>query len=308
MNLSVGLVGLPNAGKSTLFNALLSRQIADVAPYPFCTIEPNKGVVEVPDERLAKLARVVQTAKVVPAVVEFIDIAGLVKGAAQGQGLGNQFLAHIRECGVIVHVLRAFTDPNVCRETALNPEDDLAIVQTELELADLQTLEKQKAPAQNLPFLLANKPALYVLNINESDLGKTFDSKFIPICAKIEMELAELEIEERRAYLQELGLKKSGLEKLIQAAYQLLGLQTFLTAGIKEVRAWTINKGIQAPQEAGVIHTDFEKGFIKAKVINWQEFIKYEGWKGAAEIGKLRLEGRDYVMQEGDVVEFMVNC
>ncbi|MFH1840583.1 MAG: redox-regulated ATPase YchF [Candidatus Shapirobacteria bacterium] len=299
MNLSVGIVGLPNAGKSTLFNALLARQIANVASYPFCTIEPNKGIVEVPDERLAKLAAVVRTEKIIPAVIEFIDIAGLVKGASTGQGLGNKFLAHIRECAMIVHVVRAFTDPNVVREGAIDPEDDLKIIQTELELADLDS---------SSPFLLAKKPALYVLNIGEKDLGKSFDPKYLPICAKIEMELSELEPAERQAFLQELGLKESGLERLIKAAYQLLGLQTFLTAGVKEVRAWTLRRGESALKASGVIHTDFMQAFIKAKVINWQEFIRYGGWKGAGEAGKVRFEGRDYVMQEGDVVEFMVGC
>jgi small GTP-binding protein len=307
MNLSVGLVGLPNAGKSTLFNALLSRQIADVAPYPFCTIEPNKGIVEVPDERLEKLAAIVKTERVTPAVIEFIDIAGLVKGASQGQGLGNQFLAHIRECAIIVHVLRAFTDPNVAREGSIDPEDDLKIVQTELELADLQTREKQKKPlSDEQAFLLAKKPALCVLNIDEQDLGKSFDSRFIPICAKVEMELAELEPPERRTYLQELGLRQSGLEKLITSAYQLLGLQTFLTAGVKEARAWTIRRGQTALEASGVIHSDFLRGFIRAKVVDYADFLTYRGWKGCAEAGKVRLEGRDYLMCEGDVVEFMV--
>jgi len=358
---------LPNAGKSTLFNALLSRQIANVAPYPFCTIEPNVGVVEVPDERLAVLAKIVNTQKIIPAVVEFKDIAGLVAGASKGEGLGNKFLANIRECQAIVHVLRAFTDANVTREGAIAPQSDFEIVKTELCLADLQTLEKQREVNPvvatkedtkkwetvlklkkmlgqgievrngmleagdgskkldedeqgiiNSLFLLTAKPALFVLNIDEKDialankaLGEKFglveDEQLIPICAKIEMELADLNPEERKVYLKELGLAQSGLEKLIKKGYEILGLQTFLTAGEKEVRAWTVRKGAKAPEAAGVIHTDFEKGFIKAKICSYDDFVKYQGWKGAAEGGKVRMEGKEYVMQEGDVVEFMFN-
>ncbi len=358
MNLSVGIVGLPNAGKRTLFNALLSKQIANVAPYPFCTIEPNVGIVEVPDERLTVLAKIVKTEKILPAVVKFVDIAGLVAGAAKGEGLGNQFLANIRECQAIVHVLRAFDESEVVQEGEINPKNDLEIIKTELCLADLQTLEKQKEvnPSVATPedkkrwatiqkvkkgleegqevrnlslseeekemiknlFLLTAKPALFVLNIAEKEIGlseKELKEKYhlqevdevIPICAKVEMELADLSPEERRDYLKELGLANSGLEKLIKTAYQTLGLQTFLTAGEKEVRAWTINRGDKAPQAAGVIHTDFEKGFIKAKVVSYEDFVKYGGWKGASEAGKVRLEGKDYVMKEGDVVEFMFN-
>lgn len=358
MALSVGIVGLPNAGKSTLFNALLSRQIANVAPYPFCTIEPNIGVVEVPDERLTVLAKIVNTQKIVPAVVEFKDIAGLVAGASKGEGLGNKFLSHIRECQATVHILRAFADPNVTREGTLNPQADFEIVKTELCLADLQTLEKQQETnpavatnddrkkwatvlklrealaqgieARNLnleeeegeiikPFsLLTAKPALFVLNIDEKDvglnnkaLGEKFglveDEKIIPICAKIEMELVDLTPEERKDYLKEFELTESGLEKLIRKGYEVLGLQTFLTAGEKEVRAWTIKKGAKAPQAAGAIHTDFEKGFIKAKICSFEDFVKLGGWKGVAEAGKVRMEGKDYFMAEGDVVEFMFN-
>jgi GTP-binding protein YchF len=346
-SLSCGIVGLPNAGKSTLFNALLSRQIANVAPYPFCTIEPNKGVVEVPDERLPMLAKIVGTQEIIPAVVEFVDIAGLVKGASQGQGLGNKFLAHIRECSAIVHVVRTFEDKNVSHDGEINPKSDLEIIRTELCLADLQTLEKQREPnptvatkeenvfwqvikkiksglekgievkSQKLAdkenelikplSLLTAKPEILVLNINESDISKDFGSEFLPICAKIEMELAELNPDERKAYLKEFGLKESGLERLIRKGFSVLGLQTYLTAGEKEVRAWTIKKGWTAPQAAGVIHTDFEKGFIKAKVVDYQDFVKFSGWKGSAEAGKVRLEGKDYQMQDGDVVEFMFN-
>lgn len=358
MNLSVGIVGLPNTGKSTLFNALLAKQIANVAPYPFCTIDPNIGVVEVPDERLAVLAKIVKTEKIIPAVIKFVDIAGLVAGAAKGEGLGNQFLANIRECQSIIHILRAFDDSNVVHEGEINPISDLATIKTELCLADLQTLEKQKEPNPNRMttedkkrfsvfqkarkileagqeireinwteeeksflnplFLLTAKPALFVLNVAEKEVSLSAEElaekynlkeigEIIPICAKVEMELADLNPEERKEFLKELGLKQSGLEKMIQAAYQLLGLQTYLTAGEKEVRAWTINRGDKAPAAAGVIHTDFEKGFIKAKIVSYDDFIAFNGWKGAAEAGKVRLEGKDYVMQEGDVVEFMFN-
>ncbi len=358
MNLSVGIVGLPNTGKSTLFNALLAKQIANVAPYPFCTIDPNIGVVEVPDERLAVLAKIVKTEKIIPAVIKFVDIAGLVAGAAKGEGLGNQFLANIRECQSIIHILRAFDDSNVVHEGEINPISDLATIKIELCLADLQTLEKQKEPNPNRMtpedkkrftvfqkarkileagqeireidwteeeksflnplFLLTAKPALFVLNVAEKEVSLMADElaekynlkeigEIIPICAKVEMELADLNPEERKEFLKELGLQQSGLEKMIQAAYKLLDLQTYLTAGEKEVRAWTINRGDKAPQAAGVIHTDFEKGFIKAKIVSYDDFIAFDGWKGAAEAGKVRLEGKDYAMQEGDVVEFVFN-
>ncbi len=333
MSLSLAIVGLPNAGKSTLFNALLARQIANVAPYPFCTIEPNVGVVEVPDERLSVLAEIVNTQKIIPAVVEFVDIAGLVAGASKGQGLGNKFLAHIRECQAIVHVTRAFEDKNVSHDGEIDPESDLEVVKTELCLADLQTLEKQQEPNELIQkirpkleqgielkdqglneneiallqplSLLTIKPAIAVLNIAEQDIKKDFGQDSLPICAKIEMELADLEPAERKQYLAELGLQESGLEKLIKRGFEILGLQTFLTAGEKEVRAWTIKKGWTAPQAAGVIHTDFEKGFIKAKIVSFPDFVKHHGWKGAAEAGAVRLEGKDYMMQEGDVVEFL---
>ncbi len=359
MNLSIGIVGLPNAGKSTLFNALLSRQIANVAPYPFCTIEPNVGIVEVPDERLAVLAKIVKTTKIVPAIVEFVDIAGLVAGAHKGEGLGNQFLANIRECSAIVHVVRAFEDEKVTRSGSVDAKSDLETIKTELCLADLQTLEKQKKPnptaatkdelkrwevvsklkdglsqgieAKNIKlndeqeiiavqlFLLTAKPVILVLNIGEKDIGLSeedlskkwglsAEEKVIPICAKIEMELSELAMGERKQYLKELGLKESGLEKLIKRGFEVLGLQTYLTAGEKEVRAWTISQGATAPEAAGVIHTDFQKGFIKAKVCGFSDFVKYEGWAEAAKLGKVRVEGKDYVMQTDDVVEFMFNA
>lgn len=358
MSLSIGIVGLPNAGKSTLFNALLSRQIANCAPYPFCTIEPNVGVVEVPDPRLPVLAEIVHTQTIVPAIVEFKDIAGLVAGAASGEGLGNKFLSHIRESAAILHVLRGFEDQNVVRESKIDPQGDFEIIKTELCLADLQTLEKQREPNPNVATkedkarwelilklrkaleegievrslslteeeqemakplcLLTAKPALFVLNISESDiplpnkaLGEKFglveDENIIPICARVEMELSELPREERKEYLKELGLTESGLERLIKKGFEVLGLQTYLTAGEKEVRAWTVRKGAKAPEAAGVIHTDFEKGFIKAQVCAYEDFVQYKGWKGAAEAGKVRLEGKEYVMKDGDVVEFKFN-
>ncbi len=358
MSLSIGIVGLPNAGKSTLFNALLSRQIANCAPYPFCTIEPNIGVVEVPDARLKVLAEIVHSNKLVPAIVEFKDIAGLVAGASKGEGLGNKFLSHIRESAAIVHVLRAFSDSNVVRESEINPSSDFEIIKTELCLADLQTLEKQHEPNPSVAtkdekrkwelvlklrkgleegfevrnmelneeeselakpmFLLTAKPAIFVLNIEEKEASKTAEQlrnlwnlselgEIIPICAKVEMELSDLVPEERVDFLKELDLQESGLEKLIKKGYEVLGLQTYLTAGEKEVRAWTINKGDTAPKAAGVIHTDFEKGFIKAQVAGYEDFVQYKGWKGAAEAGKVRLEGKDYVMKEGDVVELKFN-
>jgi len=358
MSLSLAIIGLPNAGKSTLFNALLSRQIANCAPYPFCTIEPNVGIVEVPDERLAVLAKIVKTTKIVPAIVEFVDIAGLVAGAHKGEGLGNQFLANIRECSAIVHVVRAFEDENVARSGSVDVKSDLETIKTELCLADLQTLEKQRKPnptaaskdelkkwavvgklsdglakgiqAKDIKlsdeeqlialqlFLLTAKPMILVLNIGEKDINLSSkdllnkwrlpaEKKVIPVCAKIEMELSELAAEERKQYLKELGLQESSLEKLIKRGFEVLGLQTYLTAGEKEVRAWTIGRGATAPEAAGVIHTDFEKGFIKAKVCSFADFVKYEGWKGAAEAGKVRLEGKDYLMRTDDVVEFMFN-
>lgn len=383
MSLSLAIVGLPNAGKSTLFNALLSRRIANCAPYPFCTIEPNVGVVEVPDGRLDKLAKVVAIEKanekvdpstalrmnrppIIPAVVQFTDIAGLVAGASKGEGLGNKFLSHIRESAAIVHVLRAFSDFNVIRESEINPRSDFEIIKTELCLADLQTLEKQREPNPSVATkedkkrwetvvrlrkmleegievtrlrqdfggqrmwddeekeiikslsLLTAKPAIFVLNVDEKDAGRDIGKireiwdignigDVIPICAKVEMELSDLLPEERKDFLTELDLQESGLEKLIKKGYEVLGLQTFLTAGEKEVRAWTINKGDTAPKAAGVIHTDFEKGFIKAQVVGYEDFVQFKGWKGAAEAGKVRLEGKDYVMQEGDVVEFKFN-
>lgn len=353
MNLSCGIVGLPNVGKSTLFNALLARQIANVSNYPFCTIEPNIGVVEVPDYRLVKLAEVVETEKIVPAIVKFVDIAGLVKDANKGEGLGNKFLSHIREVSAIVHVLRAFSDDSIIRSGSIDPRSDLKTIETELCLADLQTMEKQQEPkgkptkqelirwegikklrngleqgisARDISLaeeetleaadlaLLTSKKALVVLNISESDVPRidTLIQEYkdldpIPICAKVEAELSELGSDGKKEYLATLGLEKSGLETLIVKAFETLGLMTFLTAGEKEVRAWTIKKGMKAPQAAAEIHTDFEKGFVRAQVTDFQTFIDLNGWKGVKEAGKARFEGKEYIMQEGDVVEFLIS-
>lgn len=360
MSLSIGIVGLPNVGKSTLFNALLKQQVALAANYPFATIEPNTGIAQVPDERLKPLAEVVHTDVIKPATVEFVDIAGLVKGASTGAGLGNQFLSHIRETSAICHVLRAFTDNDIIREGATDPLSDLDIIRTELQLADLSTLDKQKqvkgaaTPAdkdrwqmiQQLKAaveavdnslyspkfkteafaeltkelsLLSFKPELFALNVDEADVGKSAElsqefaaklkvsaDQIVIISAKIESELSSLSEEDQQLYLADLGLTKSGLERLAETAYKTLGLQSFLTAGEIEVRAWTIKQGTTAPEAAGVIHTDFTKHFIKANVTSYADFIALNGWKGVREHGKLRQEGRDYIMQDGDVVEFMI--
>lgn len=357
MSLSVGIVGLPNVGKSTLFNALLKRQVALAANYPFATIDPNTGIVPVPDSRLEELAKIVGTQTVKPATVEFVDIAGLVKGASEGEGLGNQFLANIREVSLIAHVIRGFTDTSVLKEGSVDVSSDRETIETELLLADMVTLDKQKQPKvqdKELQFkwtviekmkvaanegkllrsvlstqeelrvakelgLLTAKQILYVVNVDESVVGNQDEeqkkyaemlavpeSEVVIISAKIESEISTLTDEDAALFLEELGLESSGLERLIQKAFSFLGLQTFLTAGELEVRAWTISSGTQAPQAAGVIHTDFEKKFIKAKVVNFSDFISCGGWKGAKEAGKQRLEGKDYVMQPDDVVEFMI--
>ena len=288
-------------GKSTLFNALLKKQVAYVANFPFATIEPNVGVVPVPDPRLAKLADVVKNAEKmnslppeVPATVKFVDIAGLIKGSSQGEGLGNKFLSHIREVDAILYLLRDFTDENIIKAGSVNPQADLEILRMELELADLDAKEKVN--------LLAKKPGIVVYNTDEDKLN----NGGLRICAKLEEELAELSEEEQKEYLQQLGIAKTGLEKVIQKAFEILGLQTFLTAGTKEVRAWTIRRGETAVKASGVIHTDFKAKFIKAEVVDFDDFIAAGGWKRARELGKMRLEGRDYVMQEGDVVEFKI--
>lgn len=362
MNLSVGIVGLPNAGKSTLFNALLKKQVAFAANYPFATIEPNVGVVPVPDERLPVLAKLVNTSKIVPATVKFIDIAGIVAGASKGEGLGNKFLAHIREVDLICHVIRTFTDPDVIHVAGtVDVGRDKQIIETELILADLQTLDKQPEPrgvndkiihqrwevikklkqllnqgalayevindptekelVQDL-HLLTMKPIIYVLNVSENELSTPEaqlklsleadnfkpDTTIVWVSAKIESELAGLSESEQKEYLKSLGLEKSGLERLIQKAYEKLGLISFLTGGELEARAWTIYRGTKAPQAAAVIHNDFEKGFIKAEVISFADFVEAEGWTHAREKGKVRLEGKEYVMHDGDVVDFKINA
>jgi GTP-binding protein YchF len=351
--LSLGIVGLPNVGKSTLFTAL-TRKEADAANYPFATIEPNVGLVEVPDARIGALATIVNPQRQLPAVVEFVDIAGLVKGASEGEGLGNQFLANIRETDAICEVVRYFSDPNVIHvEGRVNPESDIETIRTELVLADLGTIERalprlekeakrdktveakiavakrlaewmneghraskmvmtpeERASIRDL-HLLTMKPMLYVANVDESQVSQDFtpidDVKPIPICAKVEADLAELEPHEAEEYLSEMGLAEPGLNALIREAYRLLGLQSYFTAGEMEVRAWTVPIGAKAPQAAGVIHTDFERGFIKAEVIGFEDFVALGGEKGAKEAGKMRLEGKEYVVQDGDVVHFKFN-
>ena len=353
MNLSVGIVGLPNAGKSTLFNALLGRQVAKTENYPFCTIEPNTGVVEVPDKKLPVLARIEKSKQTVPAVVKFVDIAGLVKGAHQGEGLGNKFLSHIREVSVIAYVLRSFEDPQVEKAGSINPRQDLETLKTELILKDIETLEKirlekvhpgnkeeikrrevaekvfrllnqgrlpvnqdwsdQEKLVLNSFFLLTAKPYLIVFNIGEEDFKnleriKTdfADWDVIPICAKLEAELALLSPGEQKEYLSSLGVSSSGLNLLIRKAYQKLGLVSFYTAGEKEARAWTVRKGTDAAAAAGVIHSDFEKNFIKAEIIDFDTFVKVGGWARARSLGKTRFEGKDYLIQGNEVVEFKV--
>lgn len=337
MSLSVGIVGLPNVGKSTLFNALLKKQQAYVANFPFATIEPNIGVVPVPDSRLEKLAQVIANSTseeskatsevpgrppIVPATVEFVDIAGLVKDAHKGEGLGNKFLSHIREVDAICHVVRAFSDPNIIKEGSADPKSDFETVKTELELTDLEMIERQKDKKgnvdPNLP-LFSKKPILVVLNIDESEVKnadnpeKQFANdaslstdQVVAICAKVEEELANLSEEEGREYLKTLGVEKISLERLIKKMYTTLNLVSFLTAGIKEVRAWTIKKGTNALKASGVIHTDFMDKFIKAEVVNFEDFIELGGWQKSREKGKTRLEGKDYIVQDGDVVEFKI--
>jgi len=363
MSLQCGIVGLPNVGKSTLFNALTKAGIA-AENYPFCTIEPNVGVVEVPDPRLQQLAEIISPERIVPAIVEFVDIAGLVAGASQGEGLGNQFLAHIRETDAIVNVVRCFEDDNVIHVAGrVDPISDIEVIQTELCLADLGTVEKalnrytkaaksgndkdaaklvalltriqaalnEGKPARSVEItkeeqpllkalcLITAKPAMFVGNVSEDgfennpfldrlkDYAASQNAPVVAICAKMEAEMAEMSDEDRDMFLAEMGQTEPGLARLIRGAFKLLGLQTYFTAGVKEVRAWTIHIGDTAPQAAGVIHGDFERGFIRAQTIAFEDFIAYKGEQGAKDAGKMRAEGKEYVVKDGDVLNFLFN-
>jgi GTP-binding protein YchF len=363
MSVKCGIVGLPNVGKSTLFNALTKAGIA-AENYPFCTIEPNVGIVEVPDPRLAALAAIAKPQKVIPATVEFVDIAGLVAGASKGEGLGNQFLANIRETDAIAHVVRCFEDPNVVHVGGrVDPLADVETINTELALADLATVDRQMAKVEKLAraggdkeaqrlhavlakvraalneakpartvelydedrallkpyFLLTMKPTLYVANVAEHGFegnpmleqlaghARAENAPVVAICASMEAQIADLDAEDRQMFLADMGMTEPGLDRVIRAGYDLLGLHTYFTAGEKEVRAWTVAKGATAPQAAGVIHTDFEHGFIRAEVIAYADYIALKGEQGAKEAGKMRLEGKDYIVRDGDVMHFRFN-
>ena len=363
MGFNCGIVGLPNVGKSTIFNALTAAG-AQAANYPFCTIEPNTGMVIVPDPRLDKISSIVKPKKVVPATMEFVDIAGLVKGASKGEGLGNQFLSHIRSTDAICHVVRCFEDSNIVHvEGSVDPRRDIEVIRTELVLADLESISKRADKAQKMSksgdaqlkaeavfleklvahldagnpaitmevpeametlfrdcFLITAKKVLYVANVDEAalangnahtsvveEIAKAEGAQVVRICGKIEGELSELEPEEQKAFLEDLGLEEPGLNRLIRAGYELLGLASYFTAGEKEARAWTIEKGMSAPQAAGKIHSDFEKGFIRAEVIAYNDYIACNGESGAREKGKLRVEGKDYIVADGDVMHFRFN-
>ncbi len=325
MNLKIGIVGLPNVGKSTLFNALTNAG-ALAANYPFATIEPNVGIVPVPDARLEVLAKMYDTEKVIPATVEFVDIAGLVEGASKGEGLGNKFLAHIRECQVICHVVRVFKDGDVVRaEGSKDPKHDIEVIQTELELADLETREKAEAKRKKggkddagmaIPYL-TEKPVIYMFNVDEDELTDeslkqelstmVASAQAVFVNAKLEAEMSGMSAEERKEFLREYGVEEDALGELIKAAYQTLGLQSFLTAGKKEVRAWTIKQGATAPEAAGAIHSDFERGFIAAEVMKYDDLAELGSEQAVKAAGKLRTEGKTYVMQDGDIVEFRFN-